>query len=168
MCAGTGVREQPDMGAELRFSGPAASHFSSLIITFLKLINLFNVHWCFVYMHVCVRALGSLELDLQTVVSCHEGAGIEPRSTERAARALSHPFSPTPIITFNRLFYQEPCLLCSEKFRLASKVEQRILLWTKTRLVWPRWRAVTVAVFSSRRATFLCLFVHLLSCNSNV
>lgn len=122
--AGTGVRELPDMGAELKSSGPAASHFSSLI-TLLKLINLFNVHWCFVYMHVCVRALDSLELDLQTVVSCHEGAGIEPRSTERAARALSHPFSPTPIITFNRLFYQEPCLLCSEKFRLATEVEQK-------------------------------------------
>jgi hypothetical protein len=36
---------------------------------------LFYMHWCFAYMNVCVRVLGPLELELQTVVSCRLGAG---------------------------------------------------------------------------------------------
>lgn len=34
-----------------------------------------NVHWYFVCMHVCVRVLDTLELELWTEVSCHVGAG---------------------------------------------------------------------------------------------
>ena len=36
---------------------------------------LFYVQWCFVYMHVCVRVLDPLELEMQTVVSSHVGSG---------------------------------------------------------------------------------------------
>jgi hypothetical protein len=36
---------------------------------------LFYVHWCFAYTYVCVMVLGSPELELQAVVSCHVGAG---------------------------------------------------------------------------------------------
>ena len=44
------------------------------------------VHWCFIYMYVCVRVLEALELELQTVVNCHVGVlGIEPRTSGRAA-----------------------------------------------------------------------------------
>jgi len=32
------------------------------------------VHWCFAYMYVRVRISETLELELQTVVSCHVGA----------------------------------------------------------------------------------------------
>ena len=33
------------------------------------------VHWCFAYKCVCVRVSDPLGLELQTVVSCHVGAG---------------------------------------------------------------------------------------------
>ena len=45
--------------------------------------------WCFACMCVCVRVLGSLELELQTVVRCHVGAGNEPGSSGGAASALN-------------------------------------------------------------------------------
>lgn len=32
-------------------------------------------NWCFAYMCVCVRMLDPLEVELQTVVSCHVSAG---------------------------------------------------------------------------------------------
>jgi hypothetical protein len=35
----------------------------------------FYVHWHFVCIYVCVRVLDLLELKLQAVVSCPEGAG---------------------------------------------------------------------------------------------
>jgi hypothetical protein len=38
-------------------------------------VFIYYVHWCFACMYVCVRVLDTLELDLQTVVSCHVGAG---------------------------------------------------------------------------------------------
>ena len=36
---------------------------------------LFYVHWCFIGMYVHVRVLDPLELELQTTVNCHVGAG---------------------------------------------------------------------------------------------
>lgn len=44
----------------------------------LKMTDLdffFNVHWCFACMYACVSVLDSLELEFQTVVSCHVDAG---------------------------------------------------------------------------------------------
>ena len=35
----------------------------------------FYVHWCFVSMHVCVRVSDLLELEFQTLLSCHVGSG---------------------------------------------------------------------------------------------
>jgi hypothetical protein len=43
--------------------------------TFKKLfIVLIYMHWCFVYMHVCMRVSAPLEMELQTVVGCQVGA----------------------------------------------------------------------------------------------
>ena len=36
---------------------------------------LFYVHWCFACLHVCVRVSDALEVELQTTVSYHVGAG---------------------------------------------------------------------------------------------
>ena len=48
-------------------------------------------------MYISVRVLDILELELQTAVSCHVGAGIEPGSSRRAASALYHlGVSPAP------------------------------------------------------------------------
>ena len=41
---------------------------------FLNLF-LFYVHWSFAYMYACMKVSGLLEPELQTVVSCHVGAG---------------------------------------------------------------------------------------------
>ena len=53
-----------------------------MIFSFLlKILNLilYNLilymHWCFACMYICVRVLDLLELELQTVVNCHVGAG---------------------------------------------------------------------------------------------
>ena len=40
-----------------------------------SVLNIYNVHWWFVYMYVCLRVSEALELELQTGVSCHVGAG---------------------------------------------------------------------------------------------
>ena len=44
---------------------------------------------CYHCLYVCVGMLDPLELELQTVVSCHV-LGIEPGSYGRAASALNH------------------------------------------------------------------------------
>jgi hypothetical protein len=49
----------------------------------------FYVHWCFANMLVCRRLPDPLELELQTVVSCHV-LEIELGSFGRAAGALNH------------------------------------------------------------------------------
>ena len=43
----------------------------------LKVLMKFMIylHWCFSSMYVCASMLNSLELELQTVVSCHVVAG---------------------------------------------------------------------------------------------
>ena len=41
------------------------------------------VPWCFAFIHVCVRVLDSLKLELQIGVSCHVGA--ESGSSGRTA-----------------------------------------------------------------------------------
>lgn len=46
----------------------------SLLLSLFKMIYLLLlvcVHWCFACMHVSVRVSYPLELELQTVVSCH-------------------------------------------------------------------------------------------------
>ena len=37
-------------------------------------LSIFILHWSPAFMHVCVRVSDPLELELQTVVSCHVGA----------------------------------------------------------------------------------------------
>ena len=49
------------------------AHAFCLVFYVIVLFS-FYVYWCFAYMHVCVRVLNPLELELQTVVSCHVGA----------------------------------------------------------------------------------------------
>ena len=41
---------------------------------FQRFIYLFYVHWCFACIYVYGRVSGPLELELQTVVSCHCGS----------------------------------------------------------------------------------------------
>ena len=54
------------------------------------LFHLFYMNWCFACMYVCVRVLDPLELEIQTVVSCHVGAReLNPGSLEeQPVRAL--------------------------------------------------------------------------------
>ena len=42
---------------------------------FFNDLFLFHVHWYFACMHVCVRVLDPLEVELQAVVSCYVGGG---------------------------------------------------------------------------------------------
>jgi hypothetical protein len=39
---------------------------------------------------ICVKVSDPLELEPRAVMSCHVGAGIEPRSSGRAASVLNH------------------------------------------------------------------------------
>jgi hypothetical protein len=48
----------------------------SITYSFCKVYFYFmSIGWCFACMYVCVRVSGSLELELQTVGSCHVGVG---------------------------------------------------------------------------------------------
>ena len=52
-----------------------ASRKCSLPLLFYYFILfLLFVHWMFACIYVCVRVSGSLKLELQMVMSCHEGA----------------------------------------------------------------------------------------------
>ena len=55
-----------------RIDPPHFLHFDLPIHSYS--LFLFYMHWCFAYMYVCVRMLVSLELELQTVMSCHVSA----------------------------------------------------------------------------------------------
>ena len=53
------------------------------------------------YMYIHVRVLDHLKLELETVVSCHVGLGIEPESSGRAASVLYHwAISSAPCVGF--------------------------------------------------------------------
>jgi hypothetical protein len=51
---------------------PSSETFSFL---FSNDLLLFYVHQCFAYLYLCVRVLDPLELELQTLVSCHAEGG---------------------------------------------------------------------------------------------
>ena len=46
------------------------------------------IDWCFAYMCVSVRVSNHLELELQTVVSCHVGAEKQTQSSEFSRRVV--------------------------------------------------------------------------------
>jgi hypothetical protein len=98
-------------GIQLRLPGLLSNCLYLLIgLCFLHLYNYFlNVFIYFYFMciavlpcmYIYVEVLDALELKLQTVVSCHVGMEIEPKSSERAASALNREAaSPAPIIIF--------------------------------------------------------------------
>ena len=82
--------EEEESGRSLRVPGQPGLHSETLsqinkhkyrtsitpidAVCFLRLIY-FYVHWYFACMYVCVRLLEPLELELQTFVSYHVGAG---------------------------------------------------------------------------------------------
>jgi hypothetical protein len=70
---------------------------------FLKKIKkiFFYVHWCFDCITVSARVSDPLELEIQTVVSCHVDAGNWTWSSGRAASALNHWATSHPPVLIN-------------------------------------------------------------------
>ena len=75
-----------------RIPGQSWQLFTNCLFSILFMIYLFDVHCCFAYIYVWVRASGPRELEWQIIVSCPMGAWNWTWVFGRVVSALNHHF----------------------------------------------------------------------------